>query len=99
MKQHSLDVVEITDDFIRNLGCSEEREVSFTFANEEHGLTKKERLNELIDDNSIPRECKHCNTWANYELPKDKNQKCFTVSCKSCHTEFEIVKGMRGARG
>lgn len=41
----------------------------------------------------LGRVCPYCKTWSRYEQPKGK--KCFTVSCHSCHKEFEIVKGVR----
>ena len=46
----------------------------------------------------IARQCKHCGTWSHYKRPDDRKRKCFTVSCDSCHKEFEIVIGMKHGR-
>jgi len=51
-----------------------------------------------FSDGSLPRQCKHCNTWSKYDRPNDKKQRCFTVICPLCHKEFEIVIGMKGGR-
>jgi len=45
----------------------------------------------------LPRQCKRCNTWARYDKP-EKHNGCFTVTCVSCHHEFEVIIGMRGVR-
>jgi len=44
-----------------------------------------------------PRQCKHCSAWAWYEKPKG-NPSCFSVECKSCNKEFDIVPNMIGSR-
>ena len=45
----------------------------------------------------IPRQCKHCGTWSRHKKPK-RCCKCFSVSCPSCHKDFEVVVNMKGGR-
>jgi len=59
-------------------------------------LYPDEELIEVYPE-GIARQCKHCGTWSHYKRP-DRRCKCFTVSCDSCHREFEIVIGMKHGR-
>ena len=52
-------------------------------------------VSELFPE-GLPRQCKHCGVWARYKKPGKGS--CFTVNCKSCFKEFDIVIGMKGAR-
>ena len=45
----------------------------------------------------LPRQCKHCGSWARYPKPK-KHNGCFTVECPSCHEQFEVVVHMKNSR-
>lgn len=63
-------------------------------------LPKPPEIDEAMEPDhlpGLPRQCKKCGTWARYDKPKGHNG-CFTVTCLSCHKEFEIVVNMRGAR-